>query len=47
MLNFYGSFFTVIFAVLLVGANFYTRPEYLSVDINDIKFNYPPPIVPR
>jgi len=23
MLNFYGSFFTLIFAVLLVGANFY------------------------
>jgi len=27
MLNFYGSFFTLIFAVLLVGANFYMRPE--------------------
>jgi len=23
MLNFYGSFFTLIFAVLLAGANFY------------------------
>ena len=29
MLNFYGSFFTLIFAALLVGANFYMRPEYI------------------
>ena len=25
------KFFTLIFAVLLVGANFYMRPEYLTV----------------
>jgi len=30
MLNFYGSFFTLIFAVLLVVANFYMRPLLLS-----------------
>jgi len=34
MLNLYGSFFTLIFAVLLVGANFYMRPEYLTVAIS-------------
>jgi len=27
MLNFYGSFFTLIFAVLLVWAHFYMRPD--------------------
>jgi len=42
MLNFYGSFFTLIFAVLLVGANFYMRPEYLTIAISDLKFNIPP-----
>jgi len=31
MSNFYGSFFTLIFAVLLVAANFYMRPEYLTI----------------
>jgi len=31
MLNFYGSFFTLIFAVLWVVANFYMRPEYLTI----------------
>jgi len=31
MLNFCGSFFTLIFAVLLVGANFYMRLKYLTV----------------
>ena len=36
-------FFTLIFAVLLVGANFYMRPEYLTLAISDIKFNYPVP----
>ena len=25
------KFFTLIFAVLLVGTNFYTRPEYLTL----------------
>jgi len=39
-------FFTLIFAVLLVGANFYVRPEYLTVAISDIKFNWPLLIVP-
>ena len=41
------KFFTLIFAVLLVGANFYMRPEYSTVAISDIKFNCPPLIVPR
>jgi len=36
-----------IFAVLLVGANFYMRPEYLTIAISDLKFNFPPLIVPR
>jgi len=36
-------FFTLIFAVLLVVANFYMRPEYLTVAISDIKFNCPVP----
>jgi len=42
-------FFTLIFAVLLVRANFYMRPEYFTVAISDIKFNCPPLtlIVPR
>ena len=31
MLNFYGSFFALIFAVLLAGTNFYMRSEYLTV----------------
>ena len=35
-------FFTLIFAVLLVGADFYMRLEYLTVAISDIKFNFPP-----
>jgi len=47
MSNFYGSLFTLIVAVLLVGTNFYTRPEYLTVAISDFKFNIPPLIVPR
>jgi len=41
MLNFYGSFFTLIFAVLLVGANFYMRPEYLTIAISNLNFNFP------
>jgi len=41
MLNFYGSFFTLIFAVLFVRAYFYMRPKYLTVAICDIKFNCP------
>jgi len=40
-------FFTLIFAVLFVGANFYTTPEYLTIAIFDIKFNCPPLIVHR
>jgi len=42
-------FFTLMFAVLLVGANFYMKAEYLTVAISDIglKFNCPPLIVPR
>ena len=47
MSNFYGHFFTLICAVLLVGTNFYTRPEYLTIAISDLKFNIPPLIVPR
>jgi len=47
MLNFYGSFFTLIFAVLLVGANFYMRPEYLTIAISNLNFNFPPLIVHR
>ena len=31
MSNFYGSFFTLIFAVLLVGTNFYTRPAFFKM----------------
>ena len=42
MSNFYGSFFTLIFAVLLVGTNFYTRPEYLTIAISDLKLNFLP-----
>ena len=45
MSNFYGSFFTLIFVVLLVGTNFYTRPEYLTIAISDLMFNLPPLIV--
>ena len=41
------SFFKLIFAVLLVGTNFYTRLEYLTIAISDLKFNFPPLIVPR
>ena len=41
MLNFYGSFFTLIFAVLLVGANFYMRPEYLTISYLQFKFQLP------
>ena len=38
----YGSFFTLIFAVLLVGANFYMRPEYLTIAISmQFKFQLP------
>jgi len=36
MSNFYGSFFTLIFAVLLVGANFYMRPQYLTIAISNL-----------
>jgi len=42
MLNFYGSFFTLIFAVLLVGENFYMTPEYLTIAISNINFNFSP-----
>ena len=45
MLNFYGSFFTLIFAVLLVVANFHMRPEYLTIAISNLNFNFPPLIV--
>ena len=41
------TFFTLICAVLLVGTNFYTRPDYLTVAISDLKFNIPPLIAPR
>jgi len=44
MLNFYGSFFTLIFAVLLVRANYYMRPEYLTIAISNLNFNFPPQI---
>ena len=47
MLDFYGSFFTLIFAVLLVGTNFYMTPEYLTMPISVLKFNFSPLIVPR
>ena len=35
-------FFTLIFAVLLLGANFYMRPEYLTIAISNLNFNFPP-----
>ena len=35
----------VRFAVLLVGTNFYARPEYLTIAINDLKFTFPPLII--
>ena len=41
MLNFYGGFFTLIFAVLLVGANFYMRPEYFDNSCLQFKFKLP------
>jgi len=41
MLNFYGNFFTLIFAVLLVEANFYMRPEYLTIAYLQFKFQLP------
>ena len=41
------KFFTLIFAVLLVGANFYKRPEYLTIAISNLNFNFPPLIVHR
>jgi len=37
MSNFYGSFFTFIFAVLLIGTNFCTRPEFLTIAVSDLK----------
>jgi len=40
-------FFTLIFAVLLLGANFYMRPEYLTIAISNLNFNFPPLIVHR
>jgi len=40
-------FFTLIFSVLLVGTNFYTRPEYLTIAISDLKLNFLPLIAPR
>ena len=41
MLNFYGSFFTLIFAVLLVGANFYMKPRVLDNSYLQFKFQLP------
>jgi len=41
------DFYALIFAVLLVGTNFYMRPEYLTIAISDLKFNFPPLIVLR
>ena len=41
MLNFYGSFFTLIFAVLLVGANFYMKPRVLDNSYLQFKFELP------
>jgi len=42
MLNFYGSFFSLIFAVLLVVANFYMRREYLTIAVClQFKFQLP------
>jgi len=41
------DFYALIFAVLLVGTNFYMRPEYLTIAISDLKFNCPPLIVLR
>ena len=37
MLNFYGSFFTLIFAVLLLGANLY---ETRVLDNSYLKFKF-------
>ena len=39
-------YFTLILSVLLVGTNFYTRPEYLTIAISDLNFNFQPLIVP-
>jgi len=36
MSNFYGIFFTLIFAVLSVGTNLYTRPDYLTIAMSDL-----------
>jgi len=41
------TFFTLIFAVLLVGINLYTRSEYFTIPISVLKFNFPPLIVRR
>jgi len=39
------KFFTLIFAVLLVVANFYMRPEYLTIAVSNLNLNFPPLIV--
>ena len=38
-------YFTLILSVLLVGTNFYMRPEYLTIAISDLNFNFQPLIV--
>ena len=40
-------FVIFLFAVLLVGTNFYMRPEYLTIAISNLNFNFPPLIVHR
>jgi len=32
------KFFTLIFSVLLVRTNFYTKPDYLTIPISVLKF---------
>jgi len=39
-------FFTLMFAVLLVGTNIYTKPEYLAIASSDLMFNFLFLIVP-
>jgi len=36
-----------MFAVLMVVANFYMRPEYLTIAISKLNFNFPPLTVNR
>jgi len=47
MSNLNGSFFYINICGFINRNTFYMRPEYLTIAISDLKFNFPPLIVPR